>query len=333
MAQTQPQAQAQAQAQDPPMVTIQKGQLDRLGVMVRLMGAQNASAAVEKFSGDPKKFSSWVKSIEKYLMVVGGDKESMKTFALQSSEGSVSDFLLRYYQEKTDCNWADIFGELKSRFGEVVDSQHALQMMRSTRQKTGESIAVYAERLLRTADDVWPDSDLKDPLIEQQMVGVFTDGLIDNGVARKVMRENCEEFKTAVQIAMQEEKMGRRFELRHRHVPRFKQTSNPRTSQSKAPVHDDRDIQPMDVDAFHGRCYKCGRKGHRAVDCRMKRVQEVRSSTLTCFKCGQTGHGLNTCVNRGVPQTGRCWCCGSKDHRQAQCPKTEVMQSNSSPLA
>ena len=317
---------AQPQQQDPPMVIIQQGQLDRLGTVVQLMGAQNAQTALEPYRGDPKKFNSWVKSIEKYLLVINGDKESMKTFALQSSEGSVSDFLLRYYQDHPACDWAEVHGELKSRFAEVLDTQHALQILRMTRQKTGETIPVYAERLIRAADDVWPDADMQDPLVEQQMVGIFTDGLLDNAVARKVIREGPADFQAAVQLAMKEEKLSRRFELRHRTGPKFgqKRSSRPMTSDySKQTDRQDRQEEPMEVDAFHGKCFKCGRRGHRAVDCRTKTktVHEVtaRQNQITCFKCGQVGHGIAKCQNRGSPQTGRCWQCGQQGHKQAQC--------------
>ena len=57
-----------------------KAQVDRLSSIMVLMGTQSAQTAIEKFSGEPKKFQSWVKSIEKYILVVNGDAEVRKPF-------------------------------------------------------------------------------------------------------------------------------------------------------------------------------------------------------------------------------------------------------------
>ena len=105
-------------------------QIERLGNIALLIGTQCAQTSIEKFAGDPKKFQGWVKSIDKYVLVVGGDAEGKKKFALQSAEGPVSEFLVRYYHAHPDASWAQVHEQLKSRFGEIIDSQHALQLLR-----------------------------------------------------------------------------------------------------------------------------------------------------------------------------------------------------------
>ena len=117
-----------------------QAQVDRLTSIMLLMGTQSAQTAIEKFSGEPKKFLSWIKSIEKYLLVVNGDAENKKTFALQSAEGPVSEFLVRYYHSNPDCTWDQTFQQLKIRFGDIVDSQHALQLLRNAKQKPRDTI-------------------------------------------------------------------------------------------------------------------------------------------------------------------------------------------------
>ena len=103
-----------------------KAQVDRLSSIMLLMGTQSAQTTIEKFSGEPKKFRSWVRSTEKYILVVNGNAESKKTFALQSAERPVSEFLVWTYHSSLDCTWDQTYEQLKSRFGDTVDAQHAL---------------------------------------------------------------------------------------------------------------------------------------------------------------------------------------------------------------
>jgi len=303
-----------------PHLEIQQGQLARLGTITNLLGTQSARSAIEKYSGEPHKFLSWIRSLEKYSLVVGTDKETLKGFALQSSEGPVSDFLVRYlnaHAGSSECTWDVVYGELKARFGEIIDTQHAMQILRSSKQRSGETVQVYAERLLRLAEQAWPEMDLTQALIERQIIDSFTDGLTDNAVARKVLREGPTAFAVAVRIAIQEQNLTRKFELRNRGTPKYKQP--PRFREKEQKRDEVRHEEPMEIDNFHGKCYKCGKKGHRAVGCRSRKLYEVTTSRLVCYKCGQPGHGIPTCNNVGNPSTGRCWKCGHKGHKQAEC--------------
>jgi len=300
---------------------LQQMQVERLSGIMVLLGTQNAQASIDKFSGDPRKFQSWIKSIDKYVMIVNGDADSKKTFALQTAEGAVSEFLIRYYTANADCTWDTVLTQLQTRFGDIVDSQHALQVLRTTKQKQGETIQVFAERLIDMAEQAWPGRQLNDVLIERQMIDCLIDGLTDNAVARKVMRDAPPTFNGAVQIAINEQNLSRKFELRNRSAPRFKPSFKNRPEQR---VNSDRRDEPMDVDAFQGTCFKCGKRGHRAVNCKAKPTKTVhevsRQAKCTCFKCGEGGHVLAACQNRGNPTTGRCWLCGQRGHRQAGCP-------------
>ena len=47
--------------------------------------------------------------------------------------------------------WNDLKGELAKRFSDVTDSQYAVSLLTSVRQK-GENIQVYAERILSLAE-------------------------------------------------------------------------------------------------------------------------------------------------------------------------------------
>ena len=50
-----------------------------------VISAQGISQLVDVFEGDPTKFKDWMKSIEKYILLVGGDDDQTKRLAYQTS--------------------------------------------------------------------------------------------------------------------------------------------------------------------------------------------------------------------------------------------------------
>ena len=125
-------------------------QLQGLSATVR---AQGVARVVKEFDGDSKYFKEWVKSIEKYARLVGLADESIRLVAYQASKGPVSDFLKRYMDAHQDHGWDRIKGKLRIRYGEIINRQHALLLLRKVRQKVGESVKVYSESLIELAED------------------------------------------------------------------------------------------------------------------------------------------------------------------------------------
>ena len=130
-----------AEPVDPlPFATMVKSVQEQMGRLATTMGAQGIAKIVPSFDGsNPKEFKDWIKSIEKFVTLTQVENERVKFVAYQASKGPVSNFLKRYLSRNPEENWRRVKAELRSCFGEVVYSQHALLLLRKVRQKPNES--------------------------------------------------------------------------------------------------------------------------------------------------------------------------------------------------
>ena len=104
----------------------------------------------------------------------------------------VSDCLCRYPDHDLD----HIKTELQIRFAEVVDPQHDMLLLRKVKQKSGEGIQVYAERLISFGDDAFRGQ--PNDIIELQLIGYFIDGLEQYPLKLKIMRDNPRMLQEAI---------------------------------------------------------------------------------------------------------------------------------------
>lgn len=260
-----------------------------MGKVSTALGAQGISQIIAPFEGDAKKFKDWVKSIEKYALLTDLDDDTVKRVAFQSSRGPVSDFIRRYQATNPAATWNIFKGELANRFSEVVDEQHAFMLLRKVHQKQGESVQVYAERLITLSEEAFPNQ--QGPAIQRQLIDIFVDGLIEDHLKMKILRDNPNNLDAAITAATNEQNIRKRFSLRTRHPPV-------------------REEERMDVDHYRPapRCFKCNRKGHSARDCKARpQVNAVEntnkyspnpSQDRLCWYCNMNGHFKRDCRKR-----------------------------------
>ena len=99
-------------------------------------------------------------------------------------------------------------------------------------------------------------------VVESQLVGFFIDGLYHDFLRMKVMRENPKTFQAAVQSALAEQNLRKRFPLR--------------TNDTHSGIT--RNEEPMEI--YHTRpqkkCFLCKNVGHLAKHCRSRSVNVVK---------------------------------------------------------
>ena len=204
-AQQQPLIQGQPQPQvqvDPAVQAFQNLRVE-LANVTQALTAQGISSIVNKFDGNPKKFREWIKSIEKYAVLVNADEDRKKLIAYQSSGGAVSGFIQRYMQANVAHKWAQMKAQLAVRFSDVTDNQMALSLLRQVRQKAGENIQNYAERILSLVEEAYDNQG--GDAIERQLIDIFVDGLLNDQLKLKILRDQPDTLQGAVAICTNEQ--------------------------------------------------------------------------------------------------------------------------------
>ena len=100
--------QGQAPMQVDPAVQVFANLTQELTNVSQALTAQGISNIVLRFDGNPKNYREWIKSIEKYAVLVNKPEDRKKLIAYQSSGGAVSGFIQRYMTANPNNTWAQL---------------------------------------------------------------------------------------------------------------------------------------------------------------------------------------------------------------------------------
>ena len=212
-----------------------------------------------------------MKSIDKYAVLVNADDNRKKLIAYQTSSAAVSGFIHRYMQANAGHTWDQMRTQLAVSFSDVTDAQMALSLLRQVRQKAGETIQNYSERILSLAEEAYNNQGGN--AVERQLIDIFVDGLQNDQLKMKILRDLPDTLQGAVVIATTEQNLKNRVQLSHnttqketpmeidhsrgqkfRYKNRFNRINSAENTQSRRPV----------------RCWNCGQEGHISRKCRKK---------------------------------------------------------------
>ena len=282
------------------------------------VGTQGVGQVVAKFDGSAGEYKSWIKSIEKYALLTNLEHDRKKLIAYQTATGSVSDFIHRYLRDHADCSWDDLKTALGSRFSNIQDPQNSTYLLRNIKQKPGENVHAYVERLMILAEDAYSGYNSNDQqgnlaVIEKQLIDYFIDGLAENYLKLKVMRDSPASLQDAINSATAEQNLRMRFNLRFPQNNRAENLSKP---------------EPMDISHIRPQrpCQYCHKLGHKISDCRSRQRHNIRAVTTDNRQPNDQPNVRYRSTHAVGARQITCWNCGKYGHIRRFC-KTPIKQT------
>ena len=132
----------------------------------------------------------------------------------------------------------------------------ALSMLRRVKQKQGETIHNYSDRILTLAEDAYGNQGGN--AAEKNLIDIFVDGLLRDHLKMIILRDQPVTLQAAIAVAVNEQNFRNRVKI----------------------ASGGSQYEPMEVDLSRGqrfkkrindiKCWNCGKTGHVIKDCKEK---------------------------------------------------------------
>ena len=182
--------------------------------------AQNLARQIREFNGDgSRRFNEWLRDVERVGTALEATPERFKALAFMTLKGTAVDFLSCIVRENPNIPWPALRHQLMTQFSDRPDEHLAKQKLMRLSQHKGETIQSFCERILALAEDAYPAQNFGHPLVQAALSDTLTDGVIDDSMARKLIRNRPPTFAMAQAIANEEQQANRAFSIRRRDEP------------------------------------------------------------------------------------------------------------------
>ena len=176
---------------------------------------QNLSSQIRKYDGQSAKhFKAWLRELERISNSAGvaNNGERKIAFAFQTLTGLAGDFMNRIVRLNPHITWDQLKDRLVAKFSDNADMQYKREKLRRLKQNEGESVQLYGERLLNAAEDIYVDINNAERQLE--LAQIFTDGILSDEIARKIMERNFNTLDQVLTFAVRSQQAARNFRLR-----------------------------------------------------------------------------------------------------------------------
>ena len=231
--------------------------------------AQGVFSQIRVFLGEGnKRFQEWVRDMERARVTLRADDHRMQVLALQSLGGQAAEFCTGLARDGQQLTWEELKRKLKERYSDMADMLYARKSLRHLKQRKGESVQNFHDRLMAVAVEAFQDLDLRTDIIQQQLIEVFVDGLLSDSVARKLIKCKPDTVQGALEIAMEDQQTTRSFNLRR----------GPST-----------EVEPMDMDVVESGSDRLTHKGSDRLNTIEQIMQGLTNQVSALHK--QLGNG------------------------------------------
>jgi hypothetical protein len=205
-------ARGQAPRNDLPLQLLTE-HLTRLESELRATGAHSR---IGTFSGEGNgaKFTQWTKDMERVRVALTADDARMRFITLQTLSGQAAEFAAGLIKADPNITWDRLYTQLRTRYSDLADVMFARQQLRRLKQKKEESVQNFFQRIVSLADESYPGQNLASTVLQEQLIEVFVDGLLDNLIAKRLIRARPGNMAAALHLATQEQQASRTYELR-----------------------------------------------------------------------------------------------------------------------
>ena len=272
---------------------------------------------IKPFDGiDTSLCKDYIRDIERWKLVSNADDKRTILTALLTARGSLAKFIDRFQASGPEDTrtWYNLKRAILENFGPIADKETALYDLQKLKQRAGESLQMYLERILTLGGRAYPETESGEAPIQAMaqrlLVFHFVAGLHSETIRRAVDKAKCSTLEEAAKIAKVEFEVESRANWRTRKNGRVGEEEDMDISLVKKPPP----------------CAVCGKRGHVAANCFSRaKVMNVDSDNKMRpnLKPERQGQRYDKKII--------CWFCGKQGHIQRNCwrnPQNKRQQEN-----
>ena len=300
-------------------------------------------SVVPLFNGDSENFRQYVKDVERYSHLARLNDSDIPRIVHMTCTGLVADFVSRYFDdcqsENKIISWKVLKDLMAKQFGQVIDSQHVMSILRTVRQGQDETVQMYFEKFIQIAKDAYPSVEGHEEvqtLIQKQLLDMFCDGLCHDFIRLKVLKGDPVSLQEAFEIALSEQNLHKRLNIRSN----CSYTSLPvpvTINENNAPYCKHSDPQTRETDYSRSeKCMQCScpiqinessvNTENVELDSKVRTevsldLNQVQASDRHVRITSDTGQKSGNHVRPDWVRNAECWNCHSIGHLRRHCRK------------